>query len=145
MSKSPIGQALSALNKIAGSEMLHKLGLYEPATKLAYRASREGFRSASAHRRGSGRRRKQLVKPGAAAAGPSARSDLFDLTVSEEQQMIRDMAQRFAREVHARSGGGLGRRVQGARRTSRRSSRSSGSRSSRCPRRSAARRPRARS
>ena len=31
MSKSPIGQALSVLNKLAGSDLLHKLGLYEPA------------------------------------------------------------------------------------------------------------------
>ena len=97
MSKSPIGQALSALNKIAGSEVLHKLGLYEPATKLAYRASREGFRSASAIGR-QWKAAKQLVK---AERLPKAerKKDLFDLTVSEEQQMVRDMAQRFAREV----------------------------------------------
>jgi alkylation response protein AidB-like acyl-CoA dehydrogenase len=30
---------------------------------------------------------------------PERKSDLFDLSISEEQQMIRDMAQRFAKEV----------------------------------------------
>ena len=97
MSKSPIGQALAALNKLAGNELLHKFGLYEPATKVAYHASREGFRAASAV----GRQFKalqKLVQP-QRLPGPSRRSDLFDLSVTEEQQMIRDMAQRFAREV----------------------------------------------
>ena len=47
MSFNPIGQALAALNKIAGAELLHKLGLYQPATKVAYHVSREGFRAAS--------------------------------------------------------------------------------------------------
>jgi alkylation response protein AidB-like acyl-CoA dehydrogenase len=39
-----------------------------------------------------------LLKPERLAA-PERKSDLFDLQVSEEQQMVRDMAQRFAREV----------------------------------------------
>jgi alkylation response protein AidB-like acyl-CoA dehydrogenase len=97
MSKSPIGQALSALNKIAGSELLQKIGLYEPAQKLAYHASRNGFRAASSMARQFKSVRK-LVAP-ERLAQPERKSDLFDLSISEEQQMIRDTAQRFAREV----------------------------------------------
>ncbi|HEX2675150.1 MAG TPA: acyl-CoA dehydrogenase family protein [Polyangiales bacterium] len=97
MSKSPISQALAALNKIAGSEMLHKLGLYEPATKIAYHTSREGFRVASSMAR-QFKSVQKLVTP-ERLPKPERKSDLFDLSVSEEQQMIRDMAQRFAKEA----------------------------------------------
>ena len=48
MSFNPIGPMLSALNRLAGSEHLHRLGLYRPAQKIAYHASREGFRAATA-------------------------------------------------------------------------------------------------
>jgi alkylation response protein AidB-like acyl-CoA dehydrogenase len=97
MGWSPIGQALAALNKLAGNELLHKLGLYAPAQKVAYHASREGFRAAS----GVGRQWKAVRKLLAPERLPSAQkqSDLFDLSVSDEQQLIRDMAQRFASEV----------------------------------------------
>ncbi len=97
MSFNPIGPALSALNKIAGSELLHKLGLQRPAQKVAYHATKEGFRAASS----AGRRLKavrKLLKPERLGA-PQRNSDLFDLTPSEEQQMACEMAQRFAREV----------------------------------------------
>jgi alkylation response protein AidB-like acyl-CoA dehydrogenase len=92
-----MGQALAALNKLAGSELLHKLGLYQPAQKLAYRTSREGFRAASTLRR-QFKAVQKLAKP-ARLPAPDKKSGLFDLSISEEQQMIRDMAQRFAKEV----------------------------------------------
>ena len=97
MAFDPISQALSALNKLAGSDLLHKSGLYAPAQKIAYTASREGFRAASAV----GRQFKEvqkLIKPQRLPA-PERKSDLFDLSIDEEQGMVRDMAQRFAREV----------------------------------------------
>jgi hypothetical protein len=96
MSFNPIGPMLSALNKLAGSEHLQRLGLYRPAQKIAYHASREGFRAATAV----GRQLasvQRLVSPARLQNGKA--SELFDLSVSEEQQMFRDMAQRFAREV----------------------------------------------
>jgi hypothetical protein len=97
MSKSPIGHALSALNRLAGSELLHRFGLYEPAQKIAYQASRNGFRAASTVARQFKSVRK-LVAP-ERLARPERKSDLFDLSISDEQRMIRDTAQRFAREV----------------------------------------------
>ena len=96
MSINPIGTALSVLNKIAGSEPLHRLGLYRPAQKLAYRASKEGFRAATAIGRQFAAVSK-LVQPERLPAKKP--SELFDLNVSEEQQMFRDMAQRFAKEA----------------------------------------------
>jgi hypothetical protein len=97
MSKSPIGQALSVLNKLAGSDLLHKLGLYEPAQKIAYQASRSGFRAASSVARQFKSLQKRVTPE--RPAQPERKSDLFDLTISEEQQMVREMAQRFAREA----------------------------------------------
>jgi alkylation response protein AidB-like acyl-CoA dehydrogenase len=97
MSFDPIGQALSALNKLAGNELLHKYGLYQPTQKIAYRATKEGFRAAVAI----GRQWKEvqkLLKPERLPAA-QRKHDLFDLSISEDQQMVRDMAQRFAREV----------------------------------------------
>ena len=99
MSFDPIAQALSALNKFAGNDLVHRLGLYEPAQRIAYGATREGFRAASAV----GRQFKAVqkrVKP-ERLPRPERKSDHFDLTLSEEQEMVREMATRFAREVLA--------------------------------------------
>ena len=76
---------------------MHKLGLYQPATKVAYHVSREGFRAASVAAR-QFKAVAKLVKP-QRLPEPARKSELFDLSISEEQQMIRDMAQRFAKEV----------------------------------------------
>jgi alkylation response protein AidB-like acyl-CoA dehydrogenase len=97
MSFNPIGQALAALNRLAGAELLHKLGLYQPATKVAYHVSREGFRAASVAAR-QFKAVSKLVKP-QRLPDPARKSELFDLSIDDEQQMIRDMAQRFAKEV----------------------------------------------
>jgi len=96
MSFNPIGPMLSALNKLAGNEHLHKLGLYRPAQKIAYHATKEGFRAATTL----GRQFASVTKLASPARLTNGKpSELFDLNVNEEQQMFRDMAQRFAREV----------------------------------------------
>jgi alkylation response protein AidB-like acyl-CoA dehydrogenase len=97
MSFNPMAQALAALNKLAGNETLHKLGLYQPAQKLAYHATREGFRAASTLGR-QWKAMQQLTRAERLPA-PNRASELFDLNVSEEQELIRETAQRFAREV----------------------------------------------
>ncbi|MGD8861192.1 MAG: acyl-CoA dehydrogenase family protein [Myxococcales bacterium] len=93
----PISQALSALNRFAGSELVHKLGLYEPATKLAHVATREGFRAVSNINRQFKSARK-LVNP-QRLPKVAKKSDLFDLSLTEEQEMIREMTQGFGRDV----------------------------------------------
>ncbi len=97
MSFNPIAQALSALNKLAGNELLHKYGLYQPTQRIAYRATREGFRAAVAIGR-QWKAAQKLLKPERLPTA-ARKSDLFDLSISEEQQMIRETAQRFAREA----------------------------------------------
>ena len=73
------------------------MGLFKPAQAVAHTAVREGFKAGAAVAR-QFKAVQKLVRPERFAQTTRA-SDLFDLNVSEEQQMIRDMAQRFAREV----------------------------------------------
>ena len=43
MAKDAIGFALSALNRLAGSSMLDRLGMRHTAERLAYRLTKGGF------------------------------------------------------------------------------------------------------
>jgi alkylation response protein AidB-like acyl-CoA dehydrogenase len=97
MSFNPMAMALSSLSKLADSPWLNKLGLYRPVQKLVYHASREGFRASSAFNR-EWKAVQRLVRPERLPA-PAAESDLFDLSLSTEQQLVREMAQRFAKQV----------------------------------------------
>lgn len=97
MSKNPIAASLAALNKFSGSPLVHKLRIYKPAQAVAHVAVREGFRASAAARR-QWKAAKKLIRPERLAKSQKP-SDLFDLNTTEEQQMIREMAQRFARDV----------------------------------------------
>jgi hypothetical protein len=90
-----MGFGLAALNKLAGSSAIDRLRLRKPTERVAYRASRAGFRAvgatnrafAKAQQRGSGTR-----------PSTAPRRDLFDLTPSDEQQMIVEATREFAAE-----------------------------------------------
>ena len=58
-----MGLGLKALNSIAGSEVVERLGLRKPAARLVYRATRDGSRAA-------GTRRPHLHRGDAARARP---------------------------------------------------------------------------
>jgi alkylation response protein AidB-like acyl-CoA dehydrogenase len=97
MKVDPLAQSLSMLNRFAGSDIVHRLGLYQPAQRLVQRATRDGFKVAGtvARQFKAVQKRVQPERLPPAAAGPG----LFDLSIHEDQQMMRDMAQRFAKEV----------------------------------------------
>ncbi len=97
MSRNPVAASLSMLNRFSGSPLVHRLGLYKPAQLIARTAAREGIKAGVALQR-QFKATQKLMRPERLdkVAKPS---DLFDLNISEEQQMIRDMAQRFGREV----------------------------------------------
>lgn len=97
MSFNPLGPMLSALNKLAGHELLHSLGLQQGAQRVAYLATRESFRAASTIARRFHSARK-LVQP-ARLAQRKRSDDLFDLSLSDEQRMMREQFQRFARQM----------------------------------------------
>jgi alkylation response protein AidB-like acyl-CoA dehydrogenase len=90
-----MGLGLRVLNRFAGLPVVDRLGLRKPAEQVLYQATRTGFRTVGALNRGFSATRK-LAQP---SRLPSSRApELFDLSPSEEQQMLRDTVQGFALE-----------------------------------------------
>ena len=90
------GFALNVLNRFAGSDLADKLGLRKPVEKSAYTLTKTGFRLvATAARQFKG----QKLDKAARLAQPGHTTDLFDLNITEEQQMIRDSVRAFAQDV----------------------------------------------
>jgi alkylation response protein AidB-like acyl-CoA dehydrogenase len=84
---------LRALNWLAASDLLDRLGLREQTERLLAGASRTSARTAAR----AGRTFAAVQKRAQPARQPSAgRSDLFDVTPSEEQRMLQDSVREFA-------------------------------------------------
>ncbi len=88
-----MGLGLRALNRFAGWPLVDRLKLRKSSERVIYLASRSGFRTATAvSRQFSG-----AAKQNKPARLPTSRGkDLFDLTPSDEQQMLREAVQNFA-------------------------------------------------
>ena len=87
--------ALRGLNGFAGLEILDRVNLREPAERLIYRGARDGTRTAAT----AGRAFSAATKRAKPARTPAARSSgLFDLTPTDEQEMLRDSFRQFAAE-----------------------------------------------
>lgn len=89
------GLGLNVLNRIAGAEWPDRLGLRKPMEKLLYQGSKNGFRLATTAVKsfsGKSGQRSRLAIPGKT-------TDLFDLSLTEEQQMLQETLERFAREI----------------------------------------------
>lgn len=86
---------LRALNRVAGLEVLDRIGVRERAERILYSTTKNGFRAAEAvGRRFNGSR--SLDRPVRQGAG--ARATQFDLTPTDEQQMMREAVGDFALE-----------------------------------------------
>ena len=84
---------LRALNWLAASDLLDRLGLREPTERLLHGASKNTARTAAR----AGRTFAAAQKLSRPARQPKApRTDLFDLEPSDEQQMLRDSVRDFA-------------------------------------------------
>jgi alkylation response protein AidB-like acyl-CoA dehydrogenase len=84
---------LRALNRFAASQVVDRLGLREPAERFLHGASKTTMRTAASAGRTFSAAQK-LTRP---ARQPRAKaSDLFDLTPSDEQQMLRESVRDFA-------------------------------------------------
>lgn len=91
------GLGLNLLNRFAQSDWPDRLHVRKLSEKILYTSSRTGFQIVGAASRGFG-------KKGSASLGdkqrlPSAPKGVFDLSLSEEQEMMRDTLQRFAKDV----------------------------------------------
>ena len=92
----PIGYAVSLLNRLAQTSALDRFGLRKPAERVVFEATRTGFRSVGAVNRQfarAGRRKTGTRVPSAAGTGT------FDLTPTEDEQMLVDVVSEFAAEV----------------------------------------------
>ena len=97
MSRDPIGLALAAMNRIASSELIDRIGLRETIEKITYQGTKSGFQALGAASR-QFKSATRLMKPERLEA-PALPKDNFDLSLSEEQQMMQDSIRRFAEDV----------------------------------------------
>ena len=93
----PIGYAVAFLNRLAKTTTLDRFGLRKPTERVVFEATRTGFRTLGAVNRQfarTGRRSGTPTRVPAAAARGS-----FDLTPTEDEQMLVDVVSEFAAEV----------------------------------------------
>ncbi len=84
---------LRALNRLAGNGLIDRFGLRAPAERVLHGASKATVRTATT----AGRTFAATQKLSRPARQPRAkRSDLFDLTADDEQQMLRESVRDFA-------------------------------------------------
>jgi alkylation response protein AidB-like acyl-CoA dehydrogenase len=89
-----IALGLRAMRTLASSDVLDRLRMREGATRVLYRATREGFRAAGT----AGRTFTAARRLAAPARLQPAHPDLFDLTPTDEQRMLQEMLRGFAAE-----------------------------------------------
>jgi alkylation response protein AidB-like acyl-CoA dehydrogenase len=94
MSTGPRSMALGlrAVRTLASSQLLDRLHMREGATRVLFRATRDGFRAADT----AGRTFTAARRLGAPARLERARPDLFDLTPTDEQQLLQATLREFA-------------------------------------------------
>ena len=92
----PIGFAVAFLNRLAQTPALDRLGLRKPAEQAVYTATKSGFTTIGAVNR-------QFARKGGKGKGqrvPSANpTGVFDLTPTEDEQMLVDAVTEYAEEV----------------------------------------------
>jgi alkylation response protein AidB-like acyl-CoA dehydrogenase len=94
--RDPIGLAVLALNKLASSDLIDRLGIRKASEQTVYRVTSAGFRTV-------GNVGRTFARAGKATRGnrvPAAKNTgLFDLTPGEDEQMLADVVGEFAEEM----------------------------------------------
>jgi alkylation response protein AidB-like acyl-CoA dehydrogenase len=94
-----MGLGLAVLNRLAGSPLLDRLKLRRPTERAVYRASRAGFRAVgAANRRFAAATRRGESQHDARRLTAAPRRELFDLTPTDDQQLIVAATREFAAE-----------------------------------------------
>ena len=94
--RDPIGLMVAALNKLAQADVVDRLGIRRSTEQTVFRVTSVGFRTIGATSRVFAR----SGKKGAGTRVPHANpAGVFDLTPSEDQQMLVDVVSEFAAEV----------------------------------------------
>jgi alkylation response protein AidB-like acyl-CoA dehydrogenase len=93
-----IGQSLKLLNQLAGSKTLERMGVSDKLERLLYQGTKASVASAAdALKRA--RPVLKMLSPTRmkSSEGAAPKNDLFDLTLSDSQSLVRDSMQKFAR------------------------------------------------
>jgi alkylation response protein AidB-like acyl-CoA dehydrogenase len=95
--RDPIGYAVAAMNRLARSDLLDRLGLRKQAEQAVFTVTRGGFRTATTAGRAFARagRRGQAGR----RASTTAPRGVFDLTPTEDEQMLVDVVTELATDV----------------------------------------------
>ena len=93
----PIGLAVAVLNRLAQTSALDRLGLRRSTERVVFEATRTGFRTLGAASRGFARAGSRRGAPSRVPAATGA--GLFDLTPTEDEQMLVDVVREYAAEV----------------------------------------------
>ena len=96
-SRDPIGYAVAALSRLARSDVLDRIGLRKQAETAVFTVTRTGFRTATA----ASRQFARAGKSGRAGTPPRPASGTgaFDLTPTEDEQLLVDVVTELADEV----------------------------------------------
>ena len=93
-----MGAAMRVLTKITGSDLAEKYNLRQTIDRVTYEGTKTGFKTLGAATRGF-----QKASGGGAPKrlpdNPTAKAGYFDLTPSDEQQMIVETVREFATEI----------------------------------------------
>ncbi len=96
-SRDPLGYALAALSRLARSDLLDRVGLRRSAEQAVFTVTRGGFRTATTAGRAFARAG-QHGRPGQRATTSTGRG-VFDLTPTEDEQMLVEVVTDLAAEV----------------------------------------------
>ncbi|NYJ01343.1 hypothetical protein HNR19_002041 [Nocardioides thalensis] len=95
--RDPIGFLVAGLNKLAQSDLIDKIGLRKQSEQVVFNVTRTGFKTMTTASRTfakSGKKGQPGTRPAATAGtGP------FDLTPTEDEQMLVDVVSEYAEEV----------------------------------------------
>ncbi len=94
--RDPIGYAVAALNRIARSDLLDRVGLRKQTEQTVFTLTRGGFRTLAAANR-------RFARAGSSGPGrratPARAGGLFDLTPTEDEQLLVDVVTEYAGQV----------------------------------------------
>ena len=91
-----MGFGLAALNRIAGSKVIDRLGIRKPTERVVFQATKTGFRTVGAVNRTFVKRRGGGTP---SRTRTSQRTGVFDLTPTDDQDMIVSVVKELATEV----------------------------------------------
>ncbi len=96
-SRDPIGYLVAGLSRLAQSDLIDRFGLRRSTEQAVFSVTSNGFKTMTAASRTFAKAGK-VGRPGVRVA-PAARTGVFDLTPTEDEQMLVDVVTEYAEEV----------------------------------------------